>query len=119
MDAFAFEKLSVAELSHFLTEKGIPATFCKAFEGIAKEICICTYLCCISSENLVNGRAFLKLSQIDVKKMVPPTGLAKKICALIVNSIIFSSLKGSTSYSRQTRNSHDYCLMNSWYNQQI
>ena len=47
MDASAFEKLSVAELSHFLTEKGIPATFCKAFEGIAKQICICTYLCCI------------------------------------------------------------------------
>ena len=34
MDASAFRKLSVAELSHFLTEKGIPATFCKAFEGI-------------------------------------------------------------------------------------
>ena len=35
MDASALKKLSVAELSHFLTEKGIPATFCKAFEGIA------------------------------------------------------------------------------------
>ena len=34
MDASALKKLSVAELSHFLTEKGIPATFCKAFEGI-------------------------------------------------------------------------------------
>ena len=37
MDASTFEKLSVAELSHFLTEKGVPATFCKAFEGIANK----------------------------------------------------------------------------------
>ena len=85
MDASAFKKLSVAELSHFLTEKGIPATFCKAFEGTAKQkhVHICHFVCFFLSENFVNGRAFLRLSQVDVKKMVPPIGLAKKICSLI------------------------------------
>ena len=37
MDASEFMKLSVAELSHYLSEKGIPSTFCKVFEGRAKE----------------------------------------------------------------------------------
>ena len=68
MDASALKKLSVAELSHFLTEKGIPAT---AFEGIA-------YYVVPVHRSSCNVFLFY-----DVKKMVPPIGLAKKICALI------------------------------------
>ena len=34
-------------------------------------------------ENLVNGAAFLRLFESDVRKVVPPIGLTKKICALI------------------------------------
>ena len=37
------------------------------------------------SDNLVDGRAFLRLRECDVKRMVQPIGLIKKICALIPN----------------------------------
>ena len=35
------------------------------------------------AENYVNGKAFLRLSEPDVRKIVPPIGLTKKICTLI------------------------------------
>ena len=38
---------------------------------------------CSFSDNYIDGSEFVKLSEAEVKQMVPPIGLAKKIVHLI------------------------------------
>lgn len=66
MDVTEFEKMSASDVSSMLNGKGIPERFCKAFE-----------------DNYINGKAFLRLTEPDVRKMAPPIGLTKRICMLI------------------------------------
>ena len=37
----------------------------------------------VTADNYVNGKAFLRLSQSDIRKLVAPIGLAKRIFSLI------------------------------------
>ena len=39
--------------------------------------------CCLLVENYIDGKEFIKLTEAEVKVMVPPIGLAKKIIRLI------------------------------------
>ena len=41
--------------------------------------CLCTY----RAENYIDGKEFAKLTESEVRDMVPPIGLAKKIIRLI------------------------------------
>ena len=43
------------------------------------------FLClsCRVSDNYIDGQEFMKLTETEVKEMVPPIGLAKKILRMI------------------------------------
>lgn len=40
-------------------------------------------LSCRVSDNYIDGQEFMKLTETEVKEMVPPIGLAKKILRMI------------------------------------
>ena len=77
---------SVESLGDFLTENGIPHDFVSAFEGKSEfpELCVTCHLVLPStissdSDNQIDGETFLELTEADVKEMVKPIGIVKKI----------------------------------------
>lgn len=67
---------SVDELCNWLKAEGIPDKFCEeVFNGVSEA----KYLHLYSTENYVDGEAFMILTEEEIKKMVPPIGLVKKI----------------------------------------
>ena len=84
MDAKTMKSRSVMDMSKFLSEKEISRDFCKTFEGGCWYMTTGTYVFPLHFlDNFIDGKAFLKLSEGDVRKMIPPIGLTKKIFALI------------------------------------
>ena len=82
-------KMTKGEVATFLREKGIPLNFSKLFEG-KYQTTTCTGRLIVATvnygfypENFIDGCAFVMLTQKDVRKLVPPIGLAKKIISLI------------------------------------
>jgi hypothetical protein len=61
-----FASMSSQDLGVWLQDQGIPGEYCEKFE-----------------DNFIDGREFVKLTEDEVKQMVPPLGLAKKIIRMI------------------------------------
>ncbi|XP_064382258.1 uncharacterized protein LOC135344490 isoform X1 [Halichondria panicea] len=62
MSSMSVEAMKVDEVSQMLKDKGVPDKFCEVFE-----------------ENFVDGEAFKCIKESDIKEMVPPIGIVKKI----------------------------------------
>ena len=82
------ESMTSEELSDWLLEQGIPDKYCKVFESMKlwflfMHPCICLVRLPFSIDNYVDGKEFISLTYEEVKGMVPPLGLAKKVLRLI------------------------------------
>ena len=55
-------------------------------------IVVYTFLCMYCAENCIDGIEFLLLKDEEVKKMVPPIGIAKKIIRLIPRPAVMLNL---------------------------
>ena len=78
-------KMTKKDVSTYLEKKGVPDVYCKAFEGMLSiaDTQRILNLYPFYIENYVDGCAFMMLSEKDVRELVPPTGLIKKIMSFI------------------------------------
>lgn len=88
-------KMSVTDLSMWLDENGIQSTYCEQFEG-ALAMLYTYYGSCFKPgilsflENEIDGEAFCELSETDIKAIIKPLGIVKRIIRLqksIINSV--------------------------------
>ena len=73
------------DVSTYLEKKGVPIAYCKVLEGM-QSIYSSYWHCQIFIsfiENYVDGCAFMMLSESNVRELVPPIGLIKKIMSFI------------------------------------
>lgn len=78
-----FESMSVEDTVLWLEEQGIPSEYCETFSGMfVKQLCALSE-CVYSAGNYIDGKEFMKLTESEVRAVVAPIGLAKKIMRLI------------------------------------
>ena len=103
--------MSVDGLSNWLkTDGGIPDKYCEVFKGRLTVVFSCTYsytwsdiVCWSTLENYIDGEVFVSLTEQDIKEMVPPIGLLKKILKLRqVNHIVLHLRLISYDFSPQS-----------------
>ena len=77
-------KLSSLELSTWLQEEGVDLTYCEIFEGRYHNLLwhdpVSLY--CLLLDNEIDGPAFIELTENDIKTMIKPLGVVKKILRL-------------------------------------
>ena len=74
--------MSVSDIVSFLKKNNIPDEYCEKFRGIIYIGCINNTNTEIFLENYIDGKEFLNLNEQEVRSMVSPIGLAKKIIRL-------------------------------------
>lgn len=79
------ESMSVEDVVAFLGSHGIPGRFCEAFEGNATVRGSVGFFhnLCLLSDNYIDGAEFLTLTESEVKAIIPPIGLARKVMRLL------------------------------------
>lgn len=76
------ESMSANELGSWLKQSGIPQKFCDVFEGEAKVDYAVRCRIVVFVENYIDGMEFTSLTEEEIKSLVPPIGLVKKIIKL-------------------------------------
>ncbi len=76
------EDWTCAELSQWLLENGVNDRVCETFEG-KENYNKLNFQCVLLLDEMVDGAAFVELTDDDVKNMIKPLGQVKRVVRLI------------------------------------
>ena len=107
------ESMSVEDVAAFLGSHGIPGCFWEAFEGNATVRGSVRFFhnLCLLSDNYIDGAEFLTLTESEVKAIIPPIGLARKVMRLLPQrEVTIASVLSFNKAGRTRSSAPSFCM---------